>query len=147
MNVLFRYSPNLYKWCERSLTIQEHCDQGVRPPALHEHVRFKGIGLHQYLYPNLPPPSSSVLDAPITCVTRLPLDEWVDLNVEERKSCMFGKFQRSQQALPVRKRVLFKYQTVIVGKCSHVQNAMRSQDLFWSKEIMGCLHWVDKDKF
>ncbi|EOB03850.1 hypothetical protein Anapl_00092 [Anas platyrhynchos] len=57
--------------------------------------------------------SSSVLDAPITCVTRLPLDEWVDLNVEERKSCMFGKFQRSQQALPVRKRVLFKYQTVI----------------------------------
>lgn len=29
----------------------------------------------------------------------------------------------------------------------HVQNATRSQDLFQSKEIMGCLHQVDKDKF
>ena len=108
---------------------------------------FKGIGMSQYLHPSIPPPGFAALDAPITCVLRLPLYEWEDFNVEERKSCMFGKFQCSQWALPVRKRVLFKYQTVIVGRCSHVQNATRSQNLFWSKEIRGCLHQVDKDKF
>lgn len=108
---------------------------------------FKGIDMSQHLHPSIPPPSYAALDAPITCVMRLPLYEWVDFNVEERKSCMFRKFQCSRWALPVRKRVLFKYQTVIVGRCSHVQKATRSQDLFWNKEIRGCLHQVDKDKF
>lgn len=91
---------------------------------------FRDIDMSQYLHPSIPPPSYAALDAPITCVMRLPLCEWVDFNTEERKSCMFGKFQGSQWAFLVRHCILLKYQTVIVGKCSHVQNATRSQDLF-----------------
>lgn len=106
-----------------------------------------GTGVPQHLHPSIPSPTPTALDAPITHVMRLPLYEWVDFDVQKRKSCVFGKFQCSQWALSVNKLVLFKYQTVIAGRCSHVQNATRSQDLFWSKEIMGCLHQVDKDKF
>lgn len=107
----------------------------------------QGTGRSQHLHPSIPSPASTALAAPITHVMRLPLYEWVDFNVEKRKSCVFGKFQCSQWALPVSKIVLFKYQPVIAERCSHVQNATRSQDLFWSKEIMGCLHQIDKDKF
>lgn len=58
--------------------------------------------MSQYLHTSIPVPSSAALEAPITCVMRLPLCEWVDSSTEEGKSCMFRKFQRSQWALPER---------------------------------------------
>lgn len=88
----------------------------------------------------LPLLQSSVLLSPVLCGSHLK-SGWTSTSRRESRVCSEGFNVPSKPSLW--ENTLFKCQTVIARRFNYVQNATRSQELFWSKEMMGYPHQVD----